>query len=370
MPKGGKMFDAIMISIIIIAALNYADYIKVDTKLMMVLLAIALYVTAKQTQKSNQKTQHSKKVEPLDGSTVAFDKEAFVNLNNIVNQLVKKDSVTIPGNLIVLGKTTFEADMNVKGITTIEKDLNVHTSVNVGTDDANAVRIRQNRIGTKACADMYFNPNGWLYHYPYGGEQYKPNCGYAASNLHAQTNTRIVGSLRVDGATELKGTLNAHGQVTCNNTSISGLTVGGNLTIGGVTTCNGQFRSEGEGVFRMPNGHYSHINASDGKCIIRGDVRLDGDGGSGTTVFATGFMNKDNEEEGMLFDQRSLRLQAMGSKLIALRPNWERNSVRSTAYDFEGTEKYNVDSWGNIYMRLSDGHGRWMRGDIWSNFHK
>ena len=85
------------------------------------------------------------------------------------------------------------------------------TSVNVGTDDANAVRIRQNRIGTKACADMYFNPNGWLYHFTYGGDGYKPNCGYAASNLHAETNTRIIGSLRVDKGTELHGTLNAHG---------------------------------------------------------------------------------------------------------------------------------------------------------------
>lgn len=100
MSKGGKMFDAIMITIIIIASLNYADYIKVDLKLMMVLLAIALYVTAKQTQKP----QKSQKVEPLDGSTVAFDKEAFVNLNAIVNELVKKDSVTIPGNLIVKGE--------------------------------------------------------------------------------------------------------------------------------------------------------------------------------------------------------------------------------------------------------------------------
>ena len=83
----------------------------------------------------------------------------------------------------------------------------------IGTDDANAVRIRQNRIGTKACADMYFNPNGWLYHLTYGGDGYKPNCGYAASNLHAETNTRIVGSLRVDKGTELHGTLTAHGRV-------------------------------------------------------------------------------------------------------------------------------------------------------------
>ena len=307
MSKGGKMFDAIMITIIIIALFNYADYIKVDTKLMIVLLAIALYVTAK----NMQKTQTNKKVEPLDGSTVAFDKEAFVNLNNIVNQLVKKDSVTIPGNLIVLGKTTFEADMNVKGVTTIEKDLNVHTSVNVGTDDANAVRIRQNRIGTKACADMYFNPdNGWLYHLTYGGDGYRPNCGYAASNLHAENHTRIVGTLQVDKGTVLHGTLNAHGQVTCNNTSIGGLTVGGNLTIGGVTTCNGAFDCDGVSSFKMPNGHYSHINASDGICYIRGDVKLDGHDGSGSGVHAGAYVHHANSGQGLFFDvgERKLRL--------------------------------------------------------------
>ena len=347
MSKGGKMFDAIMIVIIMITIMNYADYIKVDTKLMMVLLAIALYVTAKQTQKSNQKTQQSQKVEPLDGSAVAFDKEAFVNLNKIVNELVKKDQVTIPGNLIVKGKTTFEADMNVKGVTTMEKDLNVHTAVNVGTDDANAVRIRQNRIGTKACADMYFNPNGWLYHFTYGGDGYRPNCGYAASNLHAETHTRIIGTLRVDGATELKGTLNAHGQVTCNNTSISGLTVGGNLTIGGVTTCNGQFRSEGEGIFRMPNGHYSHINASDGKCYIRGDVRLDGHGGSGTVVRAGAYVHHANSGQGLLFNQ--------GDRQIRL-----ASGTANAMLDFDGS-KWLLSYAANQYYQFSNTNLDWLR---------
>lgn len=277
MSKGGKMFDAIMITIIIIALLNYADYIKVDTKLMMVLLAIALYVTAKQTQKSNQKNQKSQNVEPLDGSTVAFDKEAFVNLNAIVNELVKKDSVTIPGNLIVKGKTTFEDDMNVKGVTTMEKDLNVHTSVNVGTDDANAIRIRQNRIGTKGCCEMEFRSDGWVRHFTYGSNDYRANTGFAASTLYSRDHIHNQGTLRIDGGTVLHGTLTAHGQVTCNNTTLGG------LTVNGTTTCNGEFRCEGRSSFKMRDNVYSHINEG-GVCKIRSDLHLDGHAGSGRTV--------------------------------------------------------------------------------------
>ena len=55
------------------------------------------------SQQNKTKSQTKKlKVEPLDGSTVAFDKEAFVNLNAIVNELVKKDSNN--SNLIVKGR--------------------------------------------------------------------------------------------------------------------------------------------------------------------------------------------------------------------------------------------------------------------------
>ena len=284
MSKGGKMFDAIMITIIIIASLNYADYIKVDTKLMMVLLAIALYVTAKQNQKSNQQSQ---KVEPLDGSSVAFDKEAFVNLNKIVNELVKKDQVTIPGNLIVKGKTTFEDDVSLndgKGMLFLNKayarfgegaanrkdqydgeiaygrhgealcivgagkerniftwghltskeggtlnctylkctNISASSWIAVGENDANAVRIRQNRIGTKACGDIDFHPtNGWLRHYNYGTNNYRAGCGFASGAMWSTGNINVQGALTVDGATELKGALTAQG-VTCNNITVSG----------------------------------------------------------------------------------------------------------------------------------------------------
>ena len=298
MSKGGKMFDAIMITIIIIASLNYADYIKVDTKLMMVLLAIALYVTAKQTQKSNQKIQKSQKVEPLDGSAVAFDKDAFVNLNAIVNELVKKDSVTIPGNLVVLGKTTFKDDVSIndgKGMLFLNKayarfgegaanrrdqydgeiaygrhgealcivgsgkerniftwghltskeggtlnctylkcdDLSANNNITAGTDDANMIRIRQNRVGTKGCGEMEFRSDGWIRHFTYGSGNYRANCGFAASTLYSRDHIHNQGTLRVDGATDLKGTLTAQG-ITCN----SALTVTGDIKAGGNAYAN------------------------------------------------------------------------------------------------------------------------------------
>ena len=301
MSKGGKMFDAIMITIIIIASLNYADYIKVDTKLMMVLLAIALYVTAKQTQKSNQKIQKSQKVEPLDGSAVAFDKDAFVNLNAIVNELVKKDSVTIPGNLVVLGKTTFKDDVSIndgKGMLFLNKayarfgegaanrrdqydgeiaygrhgealcivgsgkerniftwghltskeggtlnctylkcdDLSANNNITAGTDDANMIRIRQNRVGTKGCGEMEFRSDGWIRHFTYGSGNYRANCGFAASTLYSRDHIRTEGTLQVDKGTELKGTLTAHGQVTCNNTAVGALSVNGRVSCGDLYT--------------------------------------------------------------------------------------------------------------------------------------
>lgn len=270
MPKGGKMFDAIMISIIIIAALNYADYIKVDTKLMMVLVTIALYVTAKQTQKSQKINKTSKKVEPLDGSTVAFDKEAFVNLNNIVNELVKKDSVTIPGNLIVKGTTTMEKDLNVKahatvdgtticngaftceGVSSFKMKDKVYSHIN-WTDGTCYIRgsiLLDAAGGTNAnvhCHDVHArnsviakNDISASSSVSAGQNLIVGGATTLKGTLNAKSTTlssvTVSGTLRVDGATVLKGTLNAHGQVTCNNTALASLSVNGRVSCGDLYT--------------------------------------------------------------------------------------------------------------------------------------
>lgn len=54
-------------------------------------------------------------IEMFDGSSVAFDKEAFENLNRIVNEIAGNDSLTIPGNLIVQGTAQFDNSVNVNG---------------------------------------------------------------------------------------------------------------------------------------------------------------------------------------------------------------------------------------------------------------
>jgi hypothetical protein len=359
MAKGGKMFDAIMIVIIMITIMNYADYIKVDTKLMMVLLSIALYVTAKNMQKSkNQNT--NKKVEPLDGSTVAFDKEAFVNLNKIVNELVKKDSVTIPGNLIVKGTTTMENDLSVKTNATVD-----------GVTTCNG-QFRSEGEG------VFRNANGH----------------YSVIN-HADGTCYIRGKILLDAYGGSDATIVCHAVVARGNINAGTLTVAGTSTLKGDLNCSAGIRSAWiyTGVVDTDQlkGHAwgapGHIYCPQNLVLRKdnnneivmwdGDVRLKSTGKinlvapSGveipTSVFASGFKNKDNGEEGMFFDQGSLRLQANGNRIISLHTCTGRNSTRSTRYDFEGTAADNVDAYGNIYQRLTDGHGRWLG---WSDFSK
>ena len=354
-----KMYDVIMIVIIIIAALNYAGHIKVDTNLMMVLMAIALYVTAKQNQKNNSK------VEPLDGSTVAFDKEAFVNLNKIVNELVKEDQVTIPGNLVVKGVTTMESDVNVNGTTKCNGEFMCDGRSSFKMKDGVYSHINEGgicKIRGKLLLDAWGNSDATFESH----DVIARGSVSAGNDIKASSSLTAGQNLIVGGATTLKGTLIAHGHTTCNNTTIGELTVNGASTLKGALTVNGEFWCHGRSSFKMKDNVWSHINEG-GVCKIRGDLTLDGYGGTGTSVFATGFKNKDNAGEGLLFDQWSLRLQANGNRHITLHPNAGRNSTRNTRYDFDGTASDNVDAMGNIYQRLTDGHGRWLG---WSKWHK
>ena len=77
-----------------------------------------------------------------------------MNLNNIVNELVKKDSVTIPGNLIVMGTTM------MKGTTTMEKDLNVKATATVdGTTTCNGEFVCEGRSSFKMRDGVYSHIN-------------------------------------------------------------------------------------------------------------------------------------------------------------------------------------------------------------------
>ena len=80
--------------------------------------------------------QHSA-IEMFDGSSVAFDKEAFENLNRIVNEIAGDGRLTVPGNLIVKGTAKFEKDctldkkLTVKDTSTFEKDCTLKKKLTV-----------------------------------------------------------------------------------------------------------------------------------------------------------------------------------------------------------------------------------------------
>jgi len=371
MNKRSKIHDIIMILIIIIAALNYAGYIKVDTNLMMLLVTIALYTSS--IQKSNQKTQHSQNVEPLDGSTVAFDKEAFVNLNAIVNELVKKDSVTIPGNLIVKGKTTFEDDVSLndgKGMLFLNK---AYAKFGAGArDDDGAAGViafntwddSLNIVGTgtsgrrvKIWGDTFnegvlkasnIDSLGYLYSRGLFSS-------YGPSQFLSQTNPDIYSHFNwTDGKCYIRGdvVMDSHGgtggNITCHDINGHAINTRNNLT------CNGQFTCNGLSYFKMPNGAYSHLNWTDGKIYLRGDVRVDGSGGSGSVVHAGAYVHKDNSGQGLLFNQG-------GNRQIRL-----ASGTDGAMLDFDNNEKM----WYMSYMpdnfyRFGWDQLHWFAGGAW-----
>lgn len=120
-----KLLEYLMIIIIVLMLMNYADYVELEPKLVMLMFSIALYVMFKCSTTSS-------KVEGLDGGSVAFDKDAFTNLNKLVSALVNNEETRIPGNLVVDGTITVKDTNNkgnnitgattIKGVTTFEND--------------------------------------------------------------------------------------------------------------------------------------------------------------------------------------------------------------------------------------------------------
>ena len=123
--RSNLVFEAILVTITIITILNYLEVMNVDLKLLFVLLSIGLCIVYKYKAEF---PKPDSKVEAFSGSEVAFDKEAFINLNKIVAELLKKNQTTIPGNLIVEGTITckgtahFEQNLNIAD----GKQLNMH----------------------------------------------------------------------------------------------------------------------------------------------------------------------------------------------------------------------------------------------------
>ena len=64
-------------------------------------------------------------IEMFDGSSIAFDTEAFENLNRIVNEIAGDGKLTIPGDLIVHGKSYLNNELQVRGKSYLNNELQV-----------------------------------------------------------------------------------------------------------------------------------------------------------------------------------------------------------------------------------------------------
>lgn len=224
--KRTVVFDALMLLIVIVTVLNYAEQITIDPKLLIMLVTIALYVVY-----MTLKHRHKSDVEGFEGSSVAFDKEAFINLNKIVNELVKQDQVIIPGNLVVKGKIECEGD------------------VWVGVGENSKMRIADGRIGNKQGGDIRFDTDGWKRCRTWDTEEY--NKGVAASDLYC-----------------------------ANGLDTGTISNRGDLKNVGMFICDGPSKFQNQ----VTRGTYSHFNWTDGNCYIRSAVVMDASGGTGANI--------------------------------------------------------------------------------------
>lgn len=60
--------------------------------------------------------------EGFDGSSIAFDKSSFENLNRVVNEIASSGNLTVPANLIVKGNISVDGSSTLKGTSTIKGD--------------------------------------------------------------------------------------------------------------------------------------------------------------------------------------------------------------------------------------------------------
>ena len=116
-----------VLAIIIVLTLNNGKITpKITTLFLLMILGIQMLGY------SIDKSQG--KLECFDGSEVAFDKEAFENLNAVVKEIADSGNMTVPANLIVKGNVSVNGDTNLnkklvtKGDATLEKNVVVKVS--------------------------------------------------------------------------------------------------------------------------------------------------------------------------------------------------------------------------------------------------
>lgn len=113
------------ISILFLALiiLKYVFDMKIHDKYIYIVLALLLL-------KMNATSKYSA-IEMFDGSSIAFDKEAFENLNRVVNEIAGQGKLTIPGNLIVQGTATFDKDVTMQKKLTVNEDVTMKKKLTV-----------------------------------------------------------------------------------------------------------------------------------------------------------------------------------------------------------------------------------------------
>lgn len=224
-----KVLVAISIIGIILTSLSCIKKISIKWEYI-ALLAFLLIII----QNCNVKT--ISKIETFDGSQVVFDKDAFINLNRIVKEIAGEGNLTVPGNLIVQGKTTLLDDCKIADKKQLEtwflkadtiegkaydankiqlkpgteivnhgnskvrlsengnctlNNLTADTSITVGNDNNKKMIIKQNRIGNVNAGDLRFDHDGWIRNSKPNCDAISDNCytgkGIAANELYAKT---------------------------------------------------------------------------------------------------------------------------------------------------------------------------------------
>ena len=365
-----------MIIIIVLMLMNYADYVELEPKLVMLMFSIALYVMFKCSTTSS-------KVEPFNGGSVAFDKDAFANLNKLVSALVNKDETRIPGNLVVDGtitvKDTNKKGNNITGATNITGTTTIKGETFIGSVENTRMRIKDGKIGNKQAGDIEFG-NGtddWKRCYKYDTKTYAR--GIAGNEFWCDwssggRSTMRVGTLEVD---------NIVGYAWFNKPNENT----GKINVGaGITFCTGNKDRNDFGIyqnwngrpgvrfntmtgFKMKNNVYSHMNW-DGRCIIRGNLQMDGHGATGRDI-QCGAINTHSIYTHVI-DTDQLKGHAWGSNYKIYIPNGIYFGLtngnylemtnedskyamiaknRDTTYKFEGTIYRNDTDGNNWYLR-------------------
>lgn len=161
-------------------------------------------------------------LEYFDGSEVAFDKEAFENLNAIVKEIADSGNLTIPANLIVQGtatingdttlkgKTTVEGISELKGVTNLQNTLNCKGQVN--TNSAAGVNINKGNLHMKGSLYKYkggttlevIGGAGPFYINTHGGTTYTGTGYFGATEnkklriTESKIGNKIAGDIRFD----------------------------------------------------------------------------------------------------------------------------------------------------------------------------